>query len=76
VRDDRVHRLGDDDRALGLGVDLGQQAAELVGGEEERVVLVVDAVDRHAHAVKERGRRDDDLRRRARSSRGRPPSPA
>ena len=61
VRDDRVHRLGDHDRALGLGVDLRQQPAELVGGEKQRVVLVVDAVDRHAHAMKQRGRRHHDL---------------
>jgi hypothetical protein len=61
VRDDRVHSLGDDDRALGLGVDALQEDAELVGGEEQRVGLVVDAVDRHPDAVEERGGRDGDL---------------
>jgi hypothetical protein len=62
VRDDAVHGLGDDDRALGLGVDVGEQAVELVGGQEQRVALVVGPVDRHADAVEERCGRDHDLR--------------
>ena len=61
VADDRVHRLGGDDRALGLLVDGGEQRAELVGGQEQAVALVVVAVDRHADAVHQAGRGDHHL---------------
>ena len=59
--DDRVHRLGRDHRSLGLVVHAREQRVELVGGEEQAVGLVVGAVDRHAHAVEQRGRRHDHL---------------
>ena len=61
VADDRVQRLGDDDRPLGLLVGAGQQLAELVGGQEQAVALVVLAVDRHAHAVQQAGGGDHHL---------------
>src|SRR4051812_6241351 len=61
VRDDGVHRLGDQHRPLRLLVDARQQRAELVGGQEQRVALVVGAVDRHPGVVEERRRGDDDL---------------
>ena len=61
VTDDRVQRLGRDDRPLGLLVDVRQQRAELVGGEEQAVALVVIAVDRHPDAVQEAGPRDHHL---------------
>ena len=60
-RDHRVHRLGDDDRALRLVVDALQQLRQLVRAEEQRVRLVVGAVHGHPDAVQERRRRDDDL---------------
>ena len=61
VADDRVQRLGDDHRPLGLVVDVGQQRSELVGGQEQAVALVVLAVDRHPDAVEQAAGRDHDL---------------
>jgi hypothetical protein len=61
VPDDRVERLGGDHRALGLVVGVREQRPELLGGQEEAVRLVVDAMDGHAHAVQESGRRHHDL---------------
>src|SRR5437016_11611942 len=58
VPDDRVHRLGDDDGPLRFLVDAVEQSAELVGGEEQAVGLVVGAMhrmpvswSRHAAAI-------------------------
>ena len=45
VADDRVQRLGGDDRALGLLVDPGQQRADLARGEKQAVALVILTVD-------------------------------
>jgi hypothetical protein len=59
--DDRVQHLRGDDRALGLLVDVGQEAVEVIGGEEEAERLVVDAVDRHAEVVEQAGPGDHDL---------------
>ncbi len=51
MADDRVQDLGGDDRPLGLAVAAGEQAIEGAAGEEQRVGLVVDTVDRHADVV-------------------------
>ena len=71
VADDRVQRLGDDDRALGLLVGAGQQRAELVGGQEQ----AVSARGRRGGSTCRRSgtgsRRRSRPRRRARSSRSR-----
>ena len=61
VADDRVQRLRHHHRALRLAVAAFEQAAQLVGGEEQRVGLVVGAMDLHPHAVEERGGRDHHL---------------
>jgi hypothetical protein len=45
VADDRVQRLGRDDRPLRLLVGAGQEATQLVRGQEEAEALVVLAVD-------------------------------
>jgi hypothetical protein len=45
VADDRVQDLCGDDGALGLGVGIGEQPVEGARGEEQRVGLVVGAVD-------------------------------
>ena len=57
VADDRLQRLGDDHRLVGLLVEAVEQLAQLRLGEEEREVLVAVAVDRHADAVQERRER-------------------
>ena len=45
----------------GLLVDPLEQQRQPVGGEEQRVLLVVGAVDRHAGVVEQAGRRDHHL---------------
>jgi hypothetical protein len=61
VGDDGVQRLRGDDRALGLLVDIRQQLRQGVGGQEEAVLLVVGAVDRHAGVVQKAGAGDHHL---------------
>ena len=61
VADDRVHDLGGDDGALGVVVDVREQAVEQVGGEEQAERLMVDAVDRHAEVVQQAGAGDHDF---------------
>ena len=56
-----MQRLGHDDRALRLAVDVLEQPRQPVGGEEQRVRLVVGAVDGHADAVQQRSGGDHDL---------------
>jgi hypothetical protein len=61
VADDRVQRLGNDDRSLRLLVDVGEEVAELALNEEQAVGLVVRAVDRQPDVVEQRPRRDHHL---------------
>jgi hypothetical protein len=61
VADDRVQDLGGDDRALRLAVGAGQQPLQGAVGEEQRVGLVVGAVDRHADVVQQSAAGDDHL---------------
>ena len=61
VADDRVQDLRRDDRPLRLVVDIGEQLVEMVGGEEQAVRLVVDAVDRHPEVVQQAAAGDHHL---------------
>jgi hypothetical protein len=61
VADDRVEDLRDDDRALRLAVAALQQPRQGAVGEEQRVGLVVGAVDRHADVVQQGAAGNDHL---------------
>ena len=61
VADHGVERLRDDDGQLRVLVDPVEQHRHPVGGEEEAVLLVVGAVDRHAGVVEQARGRDHHL---------------
>jgi hypothetical protein len=61
MADDRVQRLGDHHRQLGILVDAVEQQRQAVGGQKQAVLLVVGPVDRHAGVVEEAGGGEHDL---------------